>query len=454
MPSQALDKLGAPARIPACGPPRSLSPEKHTRSAPAARLAAAVGSSPMSTSAPEPRSSTRGSPAPLATRRAPRVGLLGEPDDAEVGLVHAQEQRRLRADRALVVGGARAVGRADLDEPRSRAGQHLGNPEAVTDLDQLAARDEHVAALGERGEREQHRGGVVVDDQRCLGTGEPAQQAGEMVLPRAAGAGLEVVLEIRVAAADLGDAGEADGASGARPRFVWTSTPVALSTRRSEGARAAASSASVASTSRRDRVRRGSRRARASSAARDGRRARAPAAQPASRASASTRSTDGRSRRRGHPLECRQTRAPELTSARAGSRQERCQRAWARAPTSSTCSCVDRLGQDAGRHVRHAREREAADAHVPRGEHLGHGRHPDEIGAERRGSSGSRPASRRPGRATPRRRPRRASTPSRARGCLGGRSQRGVVGVAHVGKPGPSASSFGPTSGEVPWRFR
>ena len=40
---------------------------------------------------------------------------------------------------------------------------------------------------------------------------------------------------------------------------------------------------------------------------------------------------------------------------------------------------VDRLGEDARRHVRDARDREAAEAHVPGREHLGHGRHPDEI---------------------------------------------------------------------------
>ena len=100
----------------------------------------------------------------LAERR-----LLGEADDAEVGLVDAQDERRLRADRALVVGDPRAVGRADLDEPRARAREHVGDPEAVADLDQLAARDEHLAALGERGEGEHHGGSVVVDDERRLG---------------------------------------------------------------------------------------------------------------------------------------------------------------------------------------------------------------------------------------------------------------------------------------------
>ena len=91
--------------------------------------------------------------------------------------MHAQEQRRLGADRPLVVGGAGAVGRADLDEPRARAREHVGDPEAVADLDQLAARDEHLAALGERREREQHRRGVVVDDERRLGAGEPPSSA-------------------------------------------------------------------------------------------------------------------------------------------------------------------------------------------------------------------------------------------------------------------------------------
>ena len=83
-----------PARIPACGPPSSLSPEKQTMSAPAARLAAGVGSSPIGESAPEPRSSTSGSPARV--RKLGELGerrLLGEPDDAEVRLVHAQDQR-------------------------------------------------------------------------------------------------------------------------------------------------------------------------------------------------------------------------------------------------------------------------------------------------------------------------------------------------------------------------
>ena len=104
--------------------------------------------------------------------------LLGEADDAEVRLVDAQEQRRLGPDRALVVGGARAVRRSDLDEPRAGTREHVGDPEPVADLDQLAARDDDLAALGERSEREQHGGGVVVDDERGLGARSGAEQRG------------------------------------------------------------------------------------------------------------------------------------------------------------------------------------------------------------------------------------------------------------------------------------
>ena len=132
-------------------------------------------------------------------------GLLGEADDPEVGLVHAQDHGRLGAERPLVVRHPGAVRRPDLDEPRSRAGEHVGNPEAVADLDQLPARDEHLAALGERGQGEHHGSGIVVHDERSLGAGDPLQQRGEMVLARPAGSRLEVVLEIGVASADLDD---------------------------------------------------------------------------------------------------------------------------------------------------------------------------------------------------------------------------------------------------------
>ena len=209
MPAEPLDQLGAAGEDACLRAAEQLVAREADDVGSRGEARRGVDSSPIAESAPEPRSSTSGSPARAAScGELGERGLLGEADDPEVGLVHAQDHGRLGAERALVVGDPRAVRRADLDEPRARAGEHVGDPEAVADLDQLAARDEHLAALGERGQGEHHGSGVVVDDERSLGAGDPLQQRGEMVLPRSARARLEVVLEVGVAPADLDDAVE------------------------------------------------------------------------------------------------------------------------------------------------------------------------------------------------------------------------------------------------------
>ena len=160
MAAQPLDRgRRGRRRSPACGPPSSLSPLKQTRSAPAASASARgrlVGEVERARRSRDRRAAA-GRAARATAASSAHGRLLGEADDAEVRLVHAQEQRGLARDRALVVGGARAVRRADLDQARARAREHVRDAEAVADLDQLAARDEHLAALGERREREQHR---------------------------------------------------------------------------------------------------------------------------------------------------------------------------------------------------------------------------------------------------------------------------------------------------------
>ena len=65
--AQALDEVAAADDDPDCGPPRSLSPEKHTRSAPPASASRGVGSPSNDAKAPDPRSSTSGSPCRRAT---------------------------------------------------------------------------------------------------------------------------------------------------------------------------------------------------------------------------------------------------------------------------------------------------------------------------------------------------------------------------------------------------
>ena len=163
--------------MPACGPPSSLSPgEADEVGARGERLLRRRLARQLDEHARAEVVDERQPVPPRHRRELLEPRQLGEADDAEVRLVHAQEQRRVGADRLLVVLGARAVRRADLDEPCARAREHVGDAEAVADLDQLAARDDDLAAFAERREREQHRRGVVVDDERGFGAGQPPQQ--------------------------------------------------------------------------------------------------------------------------------------------------------------------------------------------------------------------------------------------------------------------------------------
>ena len=124
-----------PTMRPACGPPTSLSPLNVTRSAPAARRSAGVGSwarpnAAVSSSAPLPRSSTTSAPCSCASRASVgRIGRLDEPDRAEVRRVDPQHQPRPPVGQRLrEVGDARPVRRPDLDRAaRRRGGRSRGS---------------------------------------------------------------------------------------------------------------------------------------------------------------------------------------------------------------------------------------------------------------------------------------------------------------------------------------
>ena len=73
------------------------------------------------------------------------LDLLDEAERAEVRRVRAQDRAGALAERRRVVGQARAVGGADLDQPRAGLRDDLGDAEAAADLDQLAARDDDLA---------------------------------------------------------------------------------------------------------------------------------------------------------------------------------------------------------------------------------------------------------------------------------------------------------------------
>ena len=125
-------------------------------------------------------------------------GEAREPDHAVVAGMDLEDRARPFRDRGAVVGRARAVRRADLDELRPRRGHDVRDPELAADLDQLAARDQDLLAARQRRKGEQERGGAVVHDERVLGSGHRDQQRFCPGRALAALSRLAVDLQIRV----------------------------------------------------------------------------------------------------------------------------------------------------------------------------------------------------------------------------------------------------------------
>ena len=111
-------------------------------------------------------------------------------------------------DGLLVVGDAGAIGGAHFAQHRARLRHHVGNAERAADLHQLAARDDDLAAFGQRIQRQQHRGGVVVDHE--VETSRAAVQQSRKAADRrdvalAALAGREVEFQVGIAARNFRD---------------------------------------------------------------------------------------------------------------------------------------------------------------------------------------------------------------------------------------------------------
>ena len=187
----------------------------------------------VSSSAPLPRSSTTSAPWRWATpASAGGVRRLHEPGLAEVRRVDAQDEPGPAVGEGrLEVGDARPVRRPDLDQPRAGAPHDLRDPDAAADLDELAA------ATPRRRPGRPARPRARRPPRCCSTTSASSApvRATRCVLglaePRAAPAGRAVQLEEassprpRPRGASIAARGH-----GARPRLVWTMTPVALMT--------------------------------------------------------------------------------------------------------------------------------------------------------------------------------------------------------------------------------
>lgn len=104
--------------------------------------------------------------------KLPRAHLLVKALDAIVGRMDLEDHGRIGRDGTLVVDQMRAVGGPDLDEFGARGRHDVRNTEAATDLDELSTAHDDLFARGMSRQHQQHRGGIVVDDQRILSTGE------------------------------------------------------------------------------------------------------------------------------------------------------------------------------------------------------------------------------------------------------------------------------------------
>ena len=131
--------------------------------------------------------------------RAPREANL-----LEVARMDAQQRSGPLAQRIAIVVEIGPVGGADLSESRLRGLEDVRNAEAIADLHQLAARDNHFPVAGEFVQYEEDRSGVVVDYQRRSAE-QAFQQRTAMPVAPAPPPLLDVVFEVAVSACDRAD---------------------------------------------------------------------------------------------------------------------------------------------------------------------------------------------------------------------------------------------------------
>ncbi len=117
-----------------------------------------------------------------------RGNLLVEALDTVIRRMNFQDHRRVGRNGASIIVQMCAVGRANLDKLGTRSRHDVGDAEAAAHLDKLAAAHDDLFASRVRGKHQQHRGGIVVDNQGVLRPRERAQQACGMLLAAPASA--------------------------------------------------------------------------------------------------------------------------------------------------------------------------------------------------------------------------------------------------------------------------
>ena len=120
----------------------------------------------------------------------------GKADDLVIAGVDFKQQRGFFVYGIFVVRWMRAIGTANFFQNRSALGHDFGNAKRAADFDQLAARNDHFFAFGQRVQAEQNRRGVVVHHRCSFSAGEMNEQLFERFLSFAAFAHNQVVFQI------------------------------------------------------------------------------------------------------------------------------------------------------------------------------------------------------------------------------------------------------------------
>ncbi len=119
----------------------------------------------------------------------------GKSLDAVIGGMNLEDHAGLRTKRSAIILGMRAVGRAYFDQLRPGPRHNVRHAESAADLDQLAARDDRLAAVRQCVQAEKHSRRIVVDERRILRAGERAKEASHMIVALAALARRQVKLQ-------------------------------------------------------------------------------------------------------------------------------------------------------------------------------------------------------------------------------------------------------------------
>ena len=109
-------------------------------------------------------------------------------------------------------------------EASHRTGQHIRHAKIAADLDQLAARNDDFAARRKAPTEQERRRRAIIDDQSSFRTGQFRKSSSASRTATAAFSGFEVIFEVRITRG-VRSASRARSESGARPRFVWITTP-------------------------------------------------------------------------------------------------------------------------------------------------------------------------------------------------------------------------------------